>query len=602
MTRFPSLQNLKRTLLTVALLVALPSGAARATAIPVKVVKTAAGWRLFRGGEPYFIKGAAGDGPKDELARAGGNSIRTWGVDGDTPRVLDEARRLGLTVTLGIWLGHKEHGFDYRDAAAVRRQLDEARKTVLRYKDHAALLMWGLGNEMENGDDSPELWAAIDELARVIHEVDPQHPVMTVVAEIGGGKLETLERRCPNVDVIGINSYGGGPSLLERYRRAGGSRPYVITEYGPPGTWEIGRNAFGAVQELTSTEKARAYRAVYERSVLAGRDLCLGSYAFAWGHKIEATATWYGLFLADGGKLAGVDVLTELWSGRPPAHRCPQMRGISIEGPDQVDKGGVVRAAADASAPTGEPLAFRWSLQLEQTDYGVQGVGARPIAAFPDAIAHDGAAHVVVRMPTGGGIYRLYCVVRDPHGGAAVGSVPILVKGAAARVAAPAAALPLVIATAGKPGPYTASGWMGEISSIAMESRSGGHRRGETGSLEVAFKDTHGWGGVVWQDPPNDWGTRPGGYDLSRATRLVFWARGARGGERVTFGYGLIGIDKRFHDSASDRLEITLGREWQRYVIDLAGRDLSCIKSGFLWTLQAQSQPLTFFLDDVRYE
>jgi Glycosyl hydrolases family 2, TIM barrel domain len=610
MRHFSSLRNLKRrpgfggpALVAVAILAGLPSGAAQAAAIPVKVVKTAAGWRLLRGGEPYFIKGAAGDGPKDELARAGGNSIRTWGVDGDTPRVLDEARRLGLTVTLGIWLGHKEHGFNYRDAASVRRQLDEARKTVLRYKDHPALLLWGLGNEMEMGDDSPELWAAIDELARMVHEVDPRHPVMTVVAEIGGGKLETLERRCPSVDIIGINSYGGGPSLLERYRRAGGSRPYVITEYGPPGTWEIGRNAFGAVRELTSTEKARSYRAIYEKSVLAGRDLCLGSYAFAWGHKIEATATWYGLFLADGGRLAGIDVLTELWSGRPPAHRCPEMRSLSIQGLDQVAGGAVVRASVDAAAAlAGEPLTFHWSLQLEQADYGVQGVGARPTASFPDAIERDGGSQVAVRMPAGGGTYRLYCVVRDRHGGAAVGSVPVLVKGPAARFSAPAAALPLVIAAGGKSGPYSPSGWMGEISSIAMENRSGGHLPGQTGSLEVAFKGTRGWGGVVWQDPPNDWGTRPGGYDLSRATRLAFWARGARGGEHVTFGYGLIGIDKRFHDSALDRLEITLGREWQRYVIELAGRDLSCIKTGFLWTVQAQPEPLTFFLDDVRYE
>src|SRR5262245_4918930 len=89
------------------IVVALLSSAAQAAAIPVKVVKSAAGWRLYRGGEPYFIKGAAGDGPKDVLARAGGNSFRTWGVDADTPRQLDEAQRLGLTVTLGIWLGHK---------------------------------------------------------------------------------------------------------------------------------------------------------------------------------------------------------------------------------------------------------------------------------------------------------------------------------------------------------------------------------------------------------------------------------------------------------------------------------------------------------------
>ncbi len=206
-------------------------------------------------------------------------------------------------------------------------------------------------------------------------------------------------------------------------------------------------------------------------------------------------------------------------------------------------------------------------------------------------------------MPVGGGTYRLYCVARDRHGGAAVGSVPILVQGPAARFAAPAGALPLaVVAAGGKTCAYSPSGWMGEIGSIAMEPRSGGHLAGQTGSLEVVFKSTCGWGGVAWQDPPNDWGTRPGGYDLSRAVRLGFWARGARGGERVTFGYGLIGIDKRFHDSALERLEITLGREWQRYVIEVGDRDLSCIKTGFLWTVQAQAEPVTFFLDDVRYE
>jgi len=250
-------------------------------------------------------------------------------------------------------------------------------------------------------------------------------------------------------------------------------------------------------------------------------------------------------------------------------------------------------------ASSSDRLAIHWSLELEQSDYGVQGTGAAATAKFPDAVERDGTSQVTIRMPAGGGIYRLYCVVRDRHGGAAVGSVPIRVKGPAARFSAPAAALPFAIITGGR---YVPSGWMGEIASIAMENRDGGHRSGESGSLEVAFKGTRGWGGVVWQDPPNDWGTRPGGYDLSGATRLVFWARGARGGERVTFGYGLIGIEKRFHDSALDRMEITLGREWQRYVIDLAGHDLSCIKSGFLWTVQAQSEPLAFFLDDVRFE
>ena len=56
-----------------------------------------------------------------------------------------------------------------------------------------------------------------------------------------------------DIDIIGINSYGGGPSLAQRYKQAGGTKPYLVTEYGPPGIWEIGKNAWGAYPEPTST-------------------------------------------------------------------------------------------------------------------------------------------------------------------------------------------------------------------------------------------------------------------------------------------------------------------------------------------------------------
>ena len=77
----------------------------------------------------------------------------------------------------------------------------------------------------------------------MVHQLDPNHPTMTVVAEIGGNKVRNIHKYCPDIDMIGINSYGGGPSLAERYREAGGSKPFVVTEFGPPGAWETGRNA-----------------------------------------------------------------------------------------------------------------------------------------------------------------------------------------------------------------------------------------------------------------------------------------------------------------------------------------------------------------------
>gem|GEM_PF-6635581 len=35
---------------------------------------------------------------------------------------------------------------------------------------------------------------------------------------------------------------------------------------------------------------------------------------------------------------------------------------------------------------------------------------------------------------------------------------------------------------------------------------------------------------------------------------------------------------------------------------DLKGKDLSQIKTGFTWVVGAKGQPVTFFLDDIRFE
>ena len=254
-----------------------------------------------------------------QLAAAGANSIRTWGAD-DIDELLDEAHALGLSVTVGIWLGHERHGFDYNDETQVREQLELARQAVLRYKDHPAVLIWGIGNEMEGFEsgDNPAIWAAVNDVAEMVKALDPAHPTMTVTAEIGGGRIANVNELCPAIDIHGINSYGGALSLAERYRKAGPTKPFVLTEFGPPGAWEMPESAWGAPYELTSTEKAAFYRRSYESSVAGVPGLALGSYAFIWGYKMEATGTWFGMFLPDGSRLGAVDVMTELWSGKPP--------------------------------------------------------------------------------------------------------------------------------------------------------------------------------------------------------------------------------------------------------------------------------------------
>lgn len=90
--------------------------------------------------------------------------------------------------------------------------------------------------------------------------------------------------------------------------------------------------------------------------------------------------------------------------------------------------------------------------------------------------------------------------------------------------------------------------------------------------------------------------------DLTGAQSLTFWARGARGGERIKFGVGIIKPDKKYFDTARVEREFTLTNAWQQYSLDLRDKDLSRIKTGFLWTMEAQGETTSCYLDAIRFE
>ena len=570
-----------------------------ADAIPVRLEKTEQGWQLLRDGEPYFIRGAGGDASLELLAASGANSIRTWDAK-DIDARLDEAHALGLSVTVGIWLGHTRHGFDYHNAAHVAGQFERAKQAVLRYKDHPAVLLWGIGNEMEGfeGGDDPAIWDAVNDIAVMIKELDPNHPTMTVTAEIGGGRITSLRDFATAIDIHGINSYGGAPSVPQRYRAGGGTKPYLITEFGPVAPWEMPRTEWGAPVEQTSTEKAAFYRQSYEQGVVAAPGLALGSYAFLWGHKMEGTATWFGMLLEDGSRLAALDVMTELWTGQPPDELAPTIEPLRIEGSAQLDPDSQLVTRAVVVDPEGGPVRVRWSLRAESGDY-LTGGDFRPNP--PDiegAILEGRADGARVRMPAEPGPYRFFLYAYDATGNAATANVPLLVKGKA-RLRFPVS----VYEDSFENMPWVPSGWMGSIDSLTLD----GDYREEPAhhgcaSIRIRYEGTFGWVGVAWQHPANNWGDMQGGFDITGASHLEVWARGEYGGETVSFGVGLLEKDQAHPDSGIAKLDgITLTRAWQRYTVDLKKIDVSNLKTGFVVTLVGRQTPVTIYLDSIRF-
>lgn len=564
------------------------------------------GHQLLVDGKPFFIKGAGGSYSRSLLKELGGNAIRTWGVD-QLGAALDEAQKNGLKVCAGIWIEHERHGFDYADEKFVQEQYEKAKAAILKYKDHPALLMWAIGNEMEGErGDNPRIWKAVNDIARLAKELDPNHPTMTVVAELGGEKVPSLEKLCPDIDIVGINSYAGCTSIPTRYRQLGGTKPYIVTEFGPFGTWEIPKNDWNVVQEPTSTVKAGMYRDAYLKGILAEKDkLCLGSFVFTWGNKQEATATWFGMFLADGSRMGSVDVMQELWTGKPPANRVPVIDSIAVD-KNRGDGGTEIKVSLATSDPENDPLTVEWKFLAEAERYGVGG-DAEAIPPEVSGAIHagdlKGAAVVLPKKP---GAYRLFVTVRDPHKGAATANVPLLVLGtdaASTERLAPKAELPLIVYGDGATGqPYAPTGWMGKTPAISIDPDSKENPKSGSTSIKCVFNSPDNFGGIVFQSPANDWGDLDGGFDLTGATKLAFWARGEQGGEVVEFKFGILEKTKAFADTATAAQTVTLTKEWKQYEFDLVGKDLRRIKTGFVWVLGGQGKPVTFFLDDIRYE
>ncbi len=116
--------------------------------------------------------------------------------------------------------------------------------------------------------------------------------------------------------------------------------------------------------------------------------------------------------------------------------------------------------------------------------------------------------------------------------------------------------------------------------------------------------------------PVPNFGTVPNaGIDLSGASALTFWARGASGGEQIDFFVAGVGRDPDSSEpiapypDSSSRIpsqgnRYTLSTTWQKITIDLTGHDLSYVLGGFGWVASSLYNPAgaTFYLDDIQYE
>ncbi len=401
----------------------------------VELIQVNNGYQLLLNGEPYFIAGAGSEIDKIPiLAASGANSCRTWSTEMpgfNAGEFLDMALAHGLTVTMGLDVKKERLGFDYNDSVAVKKQFDYLKQEVLKYKDHPALIIWGIGNELNLNYSNPKVWDAVNDIAKMIKEVDPNHLTTTMLAGIKKYDVEEIAKRSPDLDFLSIQMYGDLPNLQDRIKEAGYKGPYLVTEWGATGHWEVATTQWDAPIEQTSKEKAESYIHRYRVAIEADSLNCLGSYVFYWGQKQERTPTWYGLFTEEGYPTETIDAMHFVWNGEWPENRSPQLDSLKLDSKTafeniRLSKNQMYEAEVFIHNFENDTLTYKWEVLHESKDLGVGG----DYESKPESLTGliNGSNHKVqLKAPDKSGEFRLFVYVMDEQNKVATANIPFIV-------------------------------------------------------------------------------------------------------------------------------------------------------------------------------
>ena len=157
---------------------------------------------------------------------------------------------------------------------------------------------------------------------------------------------------------------------------------------------------------------------------------CLGSYVFLWGHKQEATGSWFSMFLPSGEKTPRVDALAKAWSGDWPANRAPILKSADVPCDNRrVKAGQTVSLRVTYEDPEGDALEYGWEVVHESTDRRVGGDEEHRPEVVAGAVTTSAApGQVELLTPKTAGPYRLFVIVKDGKGSACVDNWPFFVS------------------------------------------------------------------------------------------------------------------------------------------------------------------------------
>jgi hypothetical protein len=385
----------------------------------VRVTGGQGNWQLSVNGAPYEVRGltygppqGAADGYLRDLRAMGVNTIRTWGVDdAQTPTLLNRAAQQGLKVIVGHWLNQ---GADYVNDTAYKTAVkNEIVARVNTLKGHQGVLMWDVGNEViltmqDHGLPAAEVQARriayarfVNEVAVAIHAADPNHPVTSTDAWTGAWPY--YKAHAPALDLLAVNSYGAIGTVRTDWIAGAYGKPYIITEAGPDGEWEVPADGNGVPSEPTDLQKRAMYTASWN-AVRAHPGVALGATEFHYGLENDFGGVWLNV-LTGGWRRHGYHALRQAYTGQPSPNTPPEITAMTV---GSAAAGGAFTVDVSASDPQGDLIRYHVMLG----DKHVTGNRALRHASFVETAP----GRFTVRAPESLGVWKVYVYAYDGHG------------------------------------------------------------------------------------------------------------------------------------------------------------------------------------------
>lgn len=223
------------------------------------------------------------------LRQMGANTVRLWGWNNQSNHTdfLDKAYNNGnnpIYVIVTFWMDPLYYDITDPD---VRKAVKQAfRQMVAAHKNHPAVLMWSIGNELNApwmyGSCLDTLFNLIDEMAQEAHEEEGEnaHPVTTPLANIDLiNTIATYDPSMTYLDIWSVQVYRGQSfgSLFTDYA-AVSERPVAILEFGI----DAYDNRYGDEYENIGVPYQAIYAEALWEEIEANSDVCCGGSIMAY--------------------------------------------------------------------------------------------------------------------------------------------------------------------------------------------------------------------------------------------------------------------------------------------------------------------------------